>query len=449
MSTVLTKDFWKYFFNTFKESKWLLVKYIFVSLYYIVSSVIANTMNLDNLTYYNAIISLIFFGDMIAFGMSEAFGVYINQNIHDKNKASSYVKIGLYFTIIFSVVLVAFMIIFKDFVLYRLLGLSGPLSYTFYYIMLAYMVFVAIFNYIVNIFKKLKSYLLQLISCAIQSVLIILGFVILMLSNGLMLWLIGTVYLFSSIVCVVCSAYWLAKNKTLPVNIAKLQRIFLTKSEFGKLLAISASEIVWEIGYMMLSLFVLKNNVVIFNSYSYYENVLDISQGFLFAFVNVTSIKICIAIGEGKKDEAYMHGKYALWASVVIWIMYAMIIFALFIPIRMGMNVELRSSALLSMTLYIVMSLFRFVSWTINSYTLQQSGRLSTYLLIQEIISTLYFVLLYIFATKIPSNIFLIYFLLSIESIIKIIICLVIFCKKKWLEGIKEQKAVQVPDNIE
>lgn len=231
-----------------------------------------------------------------------------------------------------------------------------------------------------------------------------------MLANGLLLWLIGIVYLLSSIVCILCSTYWLAKNKVLPVNLLKLQKFQLTKREVGKVFAISASEIVWEVDYIMLSLFVLKNNVVIFNSYSYYENVLDISQGFLFAFVNVTSVRICIAIGEGKKDEAYMHGKYALWASIVIWVAYAIVIFALFIPIRMGMNIELRNTALLSMTLYAVMTLFRFVSWTINSYTLQQSGRLATVLLIQEIISTVYYVLLYLFATMIPSNIFLIYF---------------------------------------
>ena len=54
-------SFWKYFFNTIKESKWLLLRYFIVGIYLIIVGIIANRLNINELTYYNSMITLCFF----------------------------------------------------------------------------------------------------------------------------------------------------------------------------------------------------------------------------------------------------------------------------------------------------------------------------------------------------------------------------------------------------
>ena len=87
---MLNKKFWKYFWDTLKESRWLLLKYIIVGVYLIVVGFISNRLQLQDLTYYNAMITLMFFGEMIAFGFCEGFGIYINQHINEPEKSKKY-----------------------------------------------------------------------------------------------------------------------------------------------------------------------------------------------------------------------------------------------------------------------------------------------------------------------------------------------------------------------
>lgn len=60
-SNVLNTKFWNYFIKTYKKSGLLILKGLIVAVYLTVSSVFANRMNLPELTYFNAMISLSYF----------------------------------------------------------------------------------------------------------------------------------------------------------------------------------------------------------------------------------------------------------------------------------------------------------------------------------------------------------------------------------------------------
>lgn len=127
--------FLKYFISTLKEAKFLIIKYVIVGLYLIVSGVVTNRLNLNNLTYYNAIITLSFFAEMIGFGFIEGFGIYINQNIQDKEKSKNYAKIGFYWTIVFSLLFIILLACFPNFIIKDVLSIDFNVEYSFYYLM--------------------------------------------------------------------------------------------------------------------------------------------------------------------------------------------------------------------------------------------------------------------------------------------------------------------------
>lgn len=106
------KEFWKYFKDTYKSAKWLVVRYLIVAVYLTVSSIIANKMSLNNLTYFNAIIGLATFGNLLSFGISNGVGIFINQNIHNKDKVSYYTKVGMYLNFVFSFICVIMLLVF-------------------------------------------------------------------------------------------------------------------------------------------------------------------------------------------------------------------------------------------------------------------------------------------------------------------------------------------------
>ena len=160
--------FWPYFFNILKESKWLLLRYFIVGVYLIVVGIIANKLNIQELTYYNAMITLCFFGEMMAFGFSEGFGIYINQKISDLDKAKKYAKMGLYFTIGFVFLVSIVFGCFPNFILKTILNLEFEVNLTFYYLMLVAMLLMTIFSYINLLLKKVGEFKHQLISTVVE-----------------------------------------------------------------------------------------------------------------------------------------------------------------------------------------------------------------------------------------------------------------------------------------
>lgn len=427
-------SFWKYFFNTIKESKWLLLRYFIVGIYLIVVEIIANKLNLNDLTYYNSMITLCYLGEMIAFGFCEGFGLYINQHINESEKARKYAKLGFYFTIGFVLVLFMFFAIFPTFITKTILNLNFEIDLTFYYLMIIAFVFITIFNYVLHLLRKIGVFKNQLLITIIQCCLITLSMLSILLIDSLMLIPIGILYIVVHIICNLCGHIALIKNKQFHVNLFKFEKLHITKKELKVISARALSEIVWEIGYLFISFFILKIDVIAYNQYCYFENVLDILNGIYFAFVSVVSIKICRCIGEEKKEEAKLHAKYAIFSTFVIWIIYATISLIIFIPLKNEMNIELQDTAFISLILYLVLSLFRFLEWTMGTYITGQSEYFAKGGFILETIFMIYWIVFYLIANIIPANLFIIYGIMVVDNITKIIVTIFIMKNPKWLE---------------
>lgn len=436
MKILFTKDFWKSFINNFKQSRWMLVRYLVVGIYLIVSSIFANRLDLPELTYFNAMLTFSYIGEMIAFGFSEGYGMYLNQNIDDEGKVRNYARVGFIFAIGISLVVMVLSMIFSDVIMTRFFGLSAGLDKTFYYLMCGYLFLECVVIYLSNMFKKLSLFLYQMINTVIQCVMIVVGFSILYFGGGLHLNLIGILYIVSALSCAIYNLVRLRYNKAHPINMFDWRQLRLTRSELKTTLGIALSELSYEVGAIMTSMFILRVNEVVFNTYAYYENVLDVLNGIFFAYVNITSLNICRAIGRAEKDIAYREAVYSIWGSLIIWIGYAIVSFALFVPLRAGMNAELRATALLNMGLYVVLALIRFITWTLNTYVLPQSDKLILPLLLLEIFGVVYFVVFYFVAELLPNNVYLIYLIVAFELIVKLVACMVMLLGRRWLDSV-------------
>ncbi len=443
---LLKKKFWKEFIANFKESKWLIIKYLVVGIYLIVSGIIANRLKLNELTYFNAILTLSYIGEMISFGCSEGFGMFANLNIADPEKYRKYIKIGFAFSLVVNLVFTLILCAFPTFVLKSWLALDFEVDLLFYYLMLISFFISAIAQYIADILKKLGLFGWQMIITAIKSFLTILGFLILVVASVLMLRLISIVYIAAGVVSVVFAYLALLKNKKYSINILKPEHIKLGKSEFKTIIARAGSEIVFEIGYIFLSLFILKSNTILYNQYCYFENVLDILNGVFFAYVNVVAIKICRSIGEKDRREAYHQAIYCRWGVFVIWLGYAIISLLLYYPVRLGLNPELQATSFIPMLLYLVLSLIRWVAWTMCTYIIGQSERYAEHGLVWESGVAVYYILLYLLSRIIPYSMYIVFGLIALESVIKILSYGKIIKEKKWLlrieEHIEEEKTM-------
>lgn len=429
--------FLKYFISTLKEAKFLIIKYVIVGLYLIVSGVVTNRLNLNNLTYYNAIITLSFFAEMIGFGFIEGFGIYINQNIQDKEKSKNYAKIGFYWTIIFSLLFIILLACFPNFIIKDVLSIDFKVEYSFYYLMVISIFLSSLLNYILELLKKLTLFKFQLICSSIQCVLILVGMFVLVITGGLYLNYIAIIYIAVYLFCLVIAFALLTKNNVYSVNLFKVKSLRLKKREVWVVICRAFSELVWEVGYFFISLFILKSNVFVYNQYCYFENALDIFNGIIFAFFNVTAIKICRCIGAGKRNGAYNYAINSLKATILLWIIYAIIVMSLFVPLRAGLNVELQSTALISIILFLLLSLIRFVDWNLGTYIIGQSEVYVKLGFILEFIGAIYWIIMYLLSGFIHLNIYLIYLIIALESIFKISVNLYLLKKKKWVNKIK------------
>ena len=427
-----TNKFWKYFFNTFKESRWLLLRYLAVGIFLIVVGVVANRMQLNDLTYYNSMMTLCYFAEMLGFGFVEGFGIYINQHFENKEKSKHYAKIGFVFTAIFSLVVAIILCCIPNFIVRNILGLQFKVNYAFYYLMIFSMFISAILHYINNLLKKIGLFKFQMICSIIQCILIISGLLLLVVSSNLVLILISIIYIITYLICTIIGIVLLNKNNTYSVNLLKFEKVKLTKNETFVIFTRAFSELVWEVGYIFLALFILRSNVIAYNQYCYLENALDILNGVFFAFVNVSAIKICRDIGAGKEKEAFECGVNSFKSTFIIWISYLVLTFIFFIPLKYGLNIELRDTALISTIFYVLIYLLRFVDWNVGTYIVGQSEIYAKKGLLVESIAMIYWIVFYIIANYITLNIFMIYLIIAIELLIKISIYVTWFLKKKW-----------------
>ena len=442
------KEFWKYFFNTFKESKWLLVRYVVIGIYLIVVGIIANKLQLHDLTYYNSIITLAYFAEMIAFGCSEGFGIYVNQHAHEPKISRKYAKVGFYVTILVVLIFVVLLGAMPNVILKNILHLDFEVNLWFYYIMLIAMVFLAGFRYINTLLARLKVFNVQLITSLSQCALVALSLLLLVLFKNLSLIPIAIIYVLVYLTVLIVSLILLKRNKIHSINILKYERLKLEKHEIRTIVLRCLAEIVWEVGYMFISFFILKANVILYNQYCYFENALDIFNGVFFTFVKLTSIRICTAIGERKRDEAFKHAKYSIYASIVIWFFYALVSFALYLPLKSAMNIDLQATALIPYILYVALSLFRFVNWTMGTYIIGQSEIYINYQFWIEVVFAIYWVLLYLLADIFKGNMYLIFGAIALECTIKIIIDSIKISNKRWTYKFEEGGELHIEEKV-
>lgn len=434
MTQTKTHPFLTYFFTTFKESKWLLLKYFIVAILMSVISVLSNLLGVEELTYLNAYLSIYAFASIIAFGVSNGISIFMNQNIGSKFKVRKYAKIGFEINLIFSLLAACLLFAFPQFFMETLMDYH-PTDYTFYYIMCGYFVLSCISSYFVNSMKSLKFFKQQLICELIPLFITIVGFVVLLSTGTFYLNYIALTYILGSAVTIVVGYVLLLKNKEISVNFSKLQTINLTKKQWGILLSNLAVEFIWQIGYYASSIMLIRVSDAIFNTYAYLENVLDIFNGFLFAFTNVSAIRITRYLGRNQFDKAYTYGKYSIYASMLIWAFYFVCSIVLMYPIALGVNKQYFSIMFYVIPCYVGIHFFRFLAWNMGSYLLRLGGKNAPFVIIEIFCSLIYIAECFV-VKYLSDNILLMYFLLVLPTLIFLPVYLIIFKSKKWMANI-------------
>lgn len=442
MTQTQERGFWRYFFLTFKESKYLLLKYCISAGLYIITTVLSNLFDTDSLTYLNAFMSVNYFANVLGFGISAGINILINQNIKNQKKVQTYATIGFLWTIFLGLVAAAFLVSFPNFIMENIMEFHVQ-DYTFYYIMCGYFFLVALSNYLTNLLKYIKAFLLSMFSDCLPIVVAILGYVILYASGNYVLNYLAIVYVIVGIFNVAIAITFLLRNKILKINVFSFSDLKILWKQNLIILGNMVIEFIWEIGYFAVSIFLIRYNEALFNTYSYLEYVLDILNGFLFAFISLTNIRIIRALGRNDYDEAYKHGKYSLLASFVIWCFYALVAAIFIYPIALGVN-KAYFDIIFSVTgLYVILNGVRFLNWCVSSYILRAGGKNAVVFISNLIYSGL--MLTFCFITKfLPQNMVLVYGLLAIPDLVSLVIGLIYFKRRKWMSNINQNVSVEI-----
>ncbi|MNN75455.1 hypothetical protein D3C81_1917600 [compost metagenome] len=89
--------------------------------------------------------------------------------------------------------------------------------------------------------------------------------------------------------------------------------------------------------------------------------------------------------------------------------------------------------------MYLAIQLFRFIDWCLNSYILNLGGK-TRFIFMSQLSGFIYYILLFIFADKIPQNNLLLIFLVGFVSIFKVSMGLIYFFSKRWMVRLNEQE---------
>ncbi len=368
------KQFFAYFWHTLKDGKFLLLKYIVAAILLSVVSVLANLLQVRELTYLNAVLAVGYFASLLSFGVSQGTNVLTNQNIEDQSLVKKYVRSGFWFVIILLLVFVALWCAFPKFIMESLTSFV-PDDYTFYYLMSIYAFFYGVKEYFANTLKQLEIFRLQFVSEVATIFITIVGLVVLYFAGIYFLNYIAIAYIMQVVVGSVLGFVFLQGNKILKINIFKKPNLKLTKRQWWILISNLLVEMVWEVGYFATSVFLLRMSDALLNTYSYLEVVLDVFNGFLFAFVNITCIKITRSLGQNNFDEAKLHAKNSIAGTLVIWMFYLLCSLALIYPVALGVNKEYFNLIFLAVPCYVGLHFIRFLKWNFSSYMLRCGGR--------------------------------------------------------------------------
>lgn len=430
------KKFFANFWEVFKESKFLIIKYVAVAVLYSIISILSNLLGVEELTYLNAFLSIYAFASIIAFGVSNGIAIFMNQNYGSNYKVRKYAKVGFEINLAFSVVSTVILACFPKFFIEILMDYH-PQSYTFYYIMCGYFFLSCISSYLTNTMKSLKFFKRQLISEMIPLVVTIVGFLALYFSGEYYLNYIAIAYVVSAAIAIVVSYVLLVKNKQLSINFFKFQTVNLTKKQWGVLLSNLAVEFIWQIGYYATAIILIRFSEGIFNTYSYLENVLDVFNGLLFAIGTVNAIKITRLLGKDRFDEAYQQAKYSIYMSLFIWLFYFIASMIFIYPIALGVNDEYFGLMFTVLPCYLAIHLLRFVSWNMGSYMLRLGGKNKPFVII-EIFCTIILIASCFVVQFLPLSVPLAYFVILIPTLIFLPVYLIIFKSKRWMSNINK-----------
>ena len=427
----------KFLIDTLKEGKWLILRYVFVAIYLLVSGIIANKLEIVALTYYNAVITIVSFADMIGYGIANGVGIFINQNYDNSEKINNYTKVGLYAVMGILLFVCILLAVFNNFVLEQLFNLPSTIDKAFYFMMLGYMFLNGIKEYLGNILKKLEEYKATLNNSIFTCSIIVIGFLLAYFVGNMSLYFIGGVYFAYCIAVLIYTQIVLLKNKVAKINLFAVKSVRLNSKEGAIISQILGIEALSQIGIIFISLYLANVSHIIFDQYSYYKNIIFIFDGIYYAFTTVISIRICKYLGQNEFDSAYKNGKQSLWGVLLIWAFSFVVLLSLAYPLVLLMNEDIREGAYAGFILYGVLNLIRYVVWHLDSSILYNGGR-AKILLGFEIMSTLMYILLFLLLAYIRNNVFLIYFLIALPELIKLPFFLYMFKNKKWIKRLND-----------
>lgn len=434
----LEGGFWKYFWRVIKKSKWLILMGLFVSIMWMVTAIFTNKLNLPELTYFNVLITIMYFIDIISFATAQAFIVYLSRHKDRYHQALNFCSL---INIAFVVIISIFLFAAKDFVLVDLFKLTGVTNSLFYYLMIGFIFVRCITRYYETILRATDLTKQLMFSTLITFLMMMAGWSILILTDGLALDYIPIIFYVSQIVSFGYVAFVLKRDKGVNIfNIFKLDKP--TKVDVSMLLSKVFYELFWQVGYTICQMFILKVSEKSYDSYMYFENVLDIFNMVYFSFMYVTSVQVALAIGDEKTEVAFKISKYSLFISMWTWLAYLVLTSALCYPILLGMNAELFEIGIQTYFIYVGLYFFRFVVWCIASYCISMSGRNLAQIIVQAFV-IVYYLVLFFTSQHFPNNAFVIYGALIFEAIAVIVVELIIFLRKKWLQPIQKKTKKQ------
>lgn len=432
-----TKEFFSYFWQTIKKAKYLIIKGVTIAVLYTVISVLANLLEVEQLTYLNALLALNYFASMISFGVSQGTKILVNQNISVKQRVEKSVKIGFELTLILSILTTALLVLFPKFIMVDVMGYE-PTNYIFYYLMCIYFFLTCIYGYLEKSLEQLDMFKPIFISNSVSLTFLIVSFLLLYLIGEYLLTYIAIAYILSAVI--LCATYYilLYKKSEQKINVLKFTTITLTKRQWVIILSNFLTEIIWEVGYYATSVFMMRMGDTLFNSYSYLENVLDIFNSLLLTVLVVISLDIARALGEDNFDHAKYIAKNSLLITLFLWGFYAVCSLIFIYPFALGINDKYFSAMFTILPCYVGIHLFRFFTWNFSSYMLRLGGKENLPALIMEIFSTVWLIVLCFISKFIPNNTFLVYFLITLPDIITLPILFYLYKRGKCLNNLRK-----------
>ena len=405
------------------------------SIMWLITAIFTNTMNLSALTYYNSLITILFFVDIISFGAVQSAIVCLAK---DKKSKQQKLQVCSMVNVVITIIGVTIIIALREQILFGVFGLEEASNQAFYYMMLCYIAFMSITKYYERAFRAFDLDKYAMTSTIINALTTICGFCIVYLTGGISLNFIPLIFFLAQLLNFVYMVF--VYKRELNIKIFKISFKNLSLKELGFIISRISVEFAWQIAYTMEALFLLKLSVYIYDTYSYFENVLDILANVYFAFMYICSVQISRRIGERKYDDAFQVGKWTIYISIWTWVGYLIISGIIFYPLMLGLNTELFETGMQTYFLYVFGYFLNFVEWCLYSYIMSMGGKTKAQIILYSFLSV-YYITLYVVVAYLPTNIFFAYGVMYFSSIAMIVVNLILFKRKNWT-GINDVKAI-------